>query len=460
MRSQPFEQFLTLEPDDPRATATPAAKPKSDDQQASQHEYNFRRTTRGRDSVFPEIENGMDLVRLLVHAVGFGLTKEFPINVIATVDELKKPSTSECIAQLLSNTHATEYFSKAVRADYDNVHLAKQIPAKRTHGLCSDHLQFPRMSHHFAASATKYYPFFCTLFVYRNRLTSSFEVLMQPSLIDLRDQLFAGLCDTGLDLLVKLLINSIQIRAAAPHPLIAQGKQLAVPVDEASIRDDQYLVVSPVPSVQMIYALDHAMEQHWGSEWRGYQHMRIGGSKPHNMGSTVTNLGTKVSGEGSVNIRPMRAYVPPLRARLYATEEQLAERSFAFSTVINIKDMQALAHFREPFASLKDFKRWVALLPAALMPVLEPIVALREKGDIPVDAAFKFEIEKQFVCKTLPEQLLGRRANTQSYAAFGQHVASMIEARLMIYKDFAAGLGVRRKMAIARAAASLSRSLL
>jgi len=460
MRSQPLERFLKHEPDNPDAQQAPGTKATPLELQISQHEFNFRRAARGRDAVFPEIVNGQELARLLLHAVGFGLTKEFPVDVIATAAELQLPKTAEAVADLLSNAHATEYFSKAVRADYDNIHLAKQVPASRHFGLCSDQLIFPRMSHHFAASATKYYPFFCTLFVYRERLTSSFEVLITSPLSDLRDQLFTALCDAGLGHLVKLLINSTQIRAAATHPLVAQGKQLAVPMNDSSVRNDEYLVVTPVPSVQMIYALDQAMEQNWGSEWKGYQHMRIGGSKPHNMGSTVTNMGTKINSEGNVNIRPMRAYVPPLRPSLHASEQQLRERSFEFSTALDIKDMLALALFREPFANPKEFKRWVSLLGAALMPVLEPLVALRE-----IDAArlaelpFKFEIEKQFVCKTLPEQLLGRSVSTQSYAALGQHVATVIEARLMIYKDFAAGLGVRRKMAISRAAASLSRNL-
>lgn len=460
MRSQPLERFLKYELDGPDAPSELADKAISLDQQIGQHEYNFRRAVRGRESIYAEVQDGNELACLLLHAVGFGMSKVFPIDVIAVSEELKKDSTSEAIAQLLSNAHATEYFSKAVRADYDNVHLVKQIPGGRPHGLCSDQLKFPRMSHCFAPSATKFYPFFCTLFVYQERLTSSFEVLIDPSLADLRHQLLAALSDAGLQTLVHKLVDSAKARVASSNPTFAQGKQLAVPTDESSVRNDHYLVLTPVPSVQMIYALDQAMELHWGSEWRGYQYMRLGGSKPHNMGSTVTNLSTKVSGEGNVNIRPMRAYVPPLRARLYATEDQLRERSFAYSTVLEIRSLQALGHFREPYGNPKEFKRWVALLPAALMPVLEPIAALRECKSVNLaDTTFKFQIEKQFVCKTLPEQLLGRRASGQSYAAFGQHVASMIEARFMIYKDFAAGLGVRRKIAIARAAASLSRSL-
>lgn len=460
MRSQPLERFLKHELDGPDAHPDLADKAISLDQQIGQHEHNFRRAVRGRESIYAEVQDGNELARLLLHAIGFGMSKAFPIDVIAVLQELKKDSTSEAIAQLLSNVHATEYFSKAVRADYDNVHLVKQIPVGRAHGLCSDQLKFPRMSHCFAPSATKFYPFFCTLFVYQERLASSFEVFIDPSLGDLRHQLFAALSDVGLQVLADKLSGSAQARLTSANPIVAQGKQLAVPTGESSVRNDHYLVLTPVPSVQMIYALDQAMELHWGSEWRGYQHMRLGGSKPHNMGSTVTNLSTKVNGEGIVNIRPMRAYVPPLRARLYATEDQLRERSFAYSTALEIKNLQALGHFREPYGNPKDFKRWVALLPAALMPVLEPIAALRECSRANLaDTPFKFEIEKQFVCKTLPEQLLGRRASSQSYAVFGQHVASMIEARLMIYKDFAAGLGVRRKIAIARAAASLSRSL-
>jgi len=455
MRSQSLNQFLHFEPVEP--TQMGAAY----EQLKGQHEFNFRRAVRGREAVYAEIENGQELACLLLHAVGFGITKEFPVKLAYAVAELQKTVISKTVGDLLSNAHATEYFSKAVRADYDNIHLAKQIPAERPYGLSSDQIDYPRVSHHFAPSATKYYPFFSTLFMHAGRLRSCFEVMMEADLKGLRSELFQALGEQGLSELVENLAKSILVRANAPHPGVAQGKQMAVPISESSIRDDNYLVVTPAPAVRMIYALDQAMERHWGSEWRGYQHMRIGGSKPHNMGSTVTNMGTKVGGEGNVNIRPMRAYVPALRARLFASEDQLRNRSLAYSSALNVRDLQRLSHFREPFVNIREFKRWVALLPAALMTVIEPLVqAGSQTPESMAELAFKYEIEKQFVCKTRPEHLLGRRTNTQSFEVLGQHIASMIEARLMIYKEFSAGLGVRRKMAIARAATSLSRSLL
>lgn len=458
MQSQPLQRFLHFDSQCPSYADMTAEMLVL---QANAHQQNFKRAIRSRDAVYPIIESGAELATLLLHALNYSLSKDVAVECAIAMAELKQPSNAKAVADLLCNNHATEFFSKAVRADYDNLFLEKRTPAETSIGLSTDHLSFPRVGHFFAPGCTKYYPFYCTLFVRNGRLTSSFEVMVEPSLHALQNELYDEFEKLGLADLVDCVRKSSVVRRHASHPLVAQGKQLAVPKHEMSLRQDDYLVVTPIPSVQMIYALDQAIDKHWASDRWGVQHMRIGGSKPHNMGSTVTNLGSNVPGEGAVNIRPLRSYVPPLRSGLYASKELLTERSLRFRSALNLADLETLKHFRKDFSNPVEFKHWVALLPAALFPVLEPLADLQGQGaEKFAMTEFKHGIEQQFVCKKRPEHLLGRRTNAESYRLLGQHVATLIEARLLIYKNFSAGLGVRRKMAITRSATALARAML
>lgn len=421
----------------------------------------FLCSIRGRHASHAMVFDGADLATLLLNGISVTLTKSAQPNTVVAIRELSMPHAYEAVADLLCNTHATEYLSKAIRADYDNVFLRQQMANDDSPGVHSTVIDFPRMGSHFSQGASALLPLFSTLFFYRGRLTSSFEVFVDPNLEQLRLELHHAFIGHGLQQLVDSLSTALDVRREAKHPEVAKGKQLAVPLSPHCIRDDHYLVVSPVPSVRMLYALNNAIERLWGEDRRGCQGLRLGGTKPQNIGSVATNLSSSMPIEGRVNVRALYAHVPPLRARLFRSQERNALHALTYKSALAVDDLAALAVFRDALPNPASFRRWVAMLPAVLLGVMEPLVVLRsERGAELMDLDFRHLIEKQFVCKTLPEMLLGRATSTESYVALGEHVASMIESRLLCYREFSSGLGIRRKMAIARSATRLARAML
>jgi hypothetical protein len=455
MQSQPLEAFLRFDPD-------PALTKKQHADALSRHFYTFAAAITGKSSVHPVLDNENDLARLLLTAVSFKLTgsKKVPESPQVAVDALVDPATILIATALLCNDHTSHYLSKAVRADYDN-HFLKPAPkADFRQGLTLDGIDAPALLNLFHLQGSGFYSFYCTLFYYKGRLTSGVEAILGERFPELQRALHHQLRLLGLVAFSEALSLQTKALSGRSMPLLAQGKQVAFPASHNAMRDQDYIVVTPAPSVSMIYAIDHAVDSRIRLGFRLFEKMRLGGANPINMGSSVLNL-SRGSGPLAHNLRPLRAYVPPLSKRLFLSEEVLRQRSYEYSTALELSDIKLLEYLRTPLKSASELKKWVALLPAALFKMMRPLADLRAAatGET-LDLKYRFEIEHDFVCKDLYEDLLGRAIDKDSYAALARHVADRIESRLLPYKGFEAGLGVTRKKAVLLMAEMVGRKLL
>jgi hypothetical protein len=455
MQSQALEAFIRHTPD-------PLLDRKQQADAQHQHLCTFAAAITAKASTYPVLEQAGDLATLLLTAVSFKLagSKKIPDNDQLAIEALKQAQVIEIVSGLLCNDHTTHYLAKAVKSDYDNLYLRPPAAVEQRHGLSSDGLHSPTLLNLFHLQGAPFYSFYCTLFYFRERLYSGFEAVMGDPCDELRQALHQQLIAKGLQGFSTALAAQSDALARRQHPTHAQGKQMAFPRTERALRDQDYVVVTPAPAISLIYALDHAVDKQARQGVYRFEKMKLGGNNPVNMGSAVLNL-SRGSGASAHNLRPLRAYVFPLSKRLYFSEEVLRHQRYEYASALNFDDLQVMQYLRTPLNSKKDFTVWVSLLPAALFQVIRPLADLRACADAgTLDLRFKYEIEQDFVCKTLYEDLLGRSIDRNSYARLAQHVADRIEARLLRYKGFNAGLGVVRKKTIVRIAEMVGRKLL
>jgi hypothetical protein len=455
MQSQPLGAFLRFDPD-------PALTKKQRDDALSRHLYTFAAAITGKASVHPVLDSESDLSELLLSAVSFKLSgsKKVPESVQPAVDALTHPATIQIATSLLCNDHTSHYLSKAVRSDYDNHFLRRAPRAQQRRGLTLDGIDAPALLNLFHLQGSAFYSFYCTLFYFEGRLTSGAEAVLGEPFVQLQSALHAQLRARGLVAFSEALLAQGKALANRNHPEVAQGKQIAFPTHADAMRNQAYVVLTPAPAVSMIYAIDHAVDSRIRQGFRSFEKMRLGGANPINMGSSVLNL-SRGSGSSAHNLRPLRAYVPPLSKRLFLSDQVLRQRSYEYSSALEIGNARLLEYLRTPVKTAAELKQWVGLLPAALFQIMRPLADLRTDADTQsLGHTFKFEIEQDFVCKDLYEDLLGRAIDKDSYAALAKHVADRVESRLLPYKGFEAGLGVVRKKAIVRVAEMVARKLL
>ncbi|MDT8925381.1 hypothetical protein RBE51_21530 [Pseudomonas taiwanensis] len=455
MQSQPLEAFLRFDPD-------PALTKKQQEEAGNRHLYTFAAAITGKASVHPELDNEHQLAELLLTAVSFKLSgsKKVPSSAQVAIDALVDPAQVSIATALLCNDHTSHYLSKAVRADYDNHFLRPPPKSQVRQGLTLDGIDAPTLLNLFHLQGAAFYSFYCTLFYYRGRLTSGIEAVLGQPFPDLQHALHNQLRAMGLQRFSEALEQQTQALTCRRHPELVQGKQVAFPLRPEAIHDQAYVVVTPAPAVSMIYAIDHAVDKSLRQGIRQFEKMRLGGANPINMGSSVLNL-SRGSGPLAHNLRPLRAYVPPLSKRLYLSEHVLRQHSYEYASVMELDDTKLLEYLRTAIKSPAELKQWARLLPAALFKIMRPLADLRSSASPETLAlSYRHEIEKDFVCKDLYEDLLKRAIDKHSYAMLARHVADQIEARLLPYKGFGAGLGVVRKKVIVRTAEMVGRKLL
>ena len=455
MQSQPLGAFLRFDPD-------PALTKKQQEEASNRHLYTFAAAITGKASVHPVLDNEHPLAELLLTAVSFKLagSKKVPTDAQVAIAALTDPEQVRIATALLSNDHTSHYLSKAVRADYDNHFLRPPPKSPVRQGLTLDGIDPPALLNLFHLQGAAFYSFFCTLFHYRGRLTSGIEAVLGQPFPELRQALHRQLRAMGLQGFSEALEQQTQALTCRSHPKLVQGKQVAFPLGPDAMRDQDYLVVTPAPAVSMIYAIDHAVEKRVREGFRQFEKMRLGGANPINMGSSVLNL-SRGSGALAHNLRPLRAYVPSLTKRLFLSEQVLRQHSYEYASVLELRDPKLLEYLRTVIKTPAELKQWGKLLPAALFKVMRPLADLRNAAEAEtLTLTYRFEIEKDFVCKDLYEDLLGRAIDRHSYAALARHVADQIEARLLPFKGFGAGLGVVRKKVIVRMAEMVGRKLL
>lgn len=455
MQSQPLGAFLRFDPD-------PAMTKKQQEEASSRHLCTFAAAITGKASVYPVLDNENQLAELLLKAVSFKLagSKKIPPSAQVAIDTLADPAQVSIATALLCNDHTSHYLSKAVRADYDNHFLRPPPKLQVRQGLTLDGIDAPTLLNLFHLQGAAFYSFYCALFYFQGRLTSGIEAVLGTPFPELQKALHRQLRALGLASFSEALEQQTQALTCRTHPELVQGKQVAFPLGPEAMREQAYIVLTPAPAVSMIYAIDHAVDKRLRQGFRQFEKMRLGGANPINMGSSVLNL-SRGSGPLAHNLRPLRAYVPPLSKRLHLSEHVLRQHSYEYASVMELRDAKLLEYLRTVIKTPTELKQWARLLPAALFNIMRPLADLRSHANPKtMTLSYRFEIEKEFVCKDLYEDLLGRAIDKHSYAALARHVADQIESRLLPYRGFEAGLGVVRKKIIMRMAEMVGRKLL
>lgn len=380
-------------------------------------------------------------------------------------DILANPKAQKSITSLLnsSETHAIKLLDPGLPGRFISA-LPKSND--NAHGLSSDTLDAPIVLNMGGNAADLVFsPFWLASFKLPwGEVTDHLSVLVTNRGSKAHDWFMDALTRLGAQAFASTL--TIQAAGLASQPAADEviGKLVRFPLSPDSAETDNYISLSPVPSVTMVVEFNkryfNAVAERKAKPKAELQNhvfgypvtanVSVGGANPQNCGSVASMVNGKV--------KAFLGHIPSQSMIDGRKNGRLIAKLQSGSGSLLVVDKAAVQFLVKTPGTSKLRQNWESNLPDVIADILGGLISLRENGlpDEISEPRFCFTIERDFVTKTLAGDQQKRSLTPNDLHLLGLHVRDQIQYQI-VKRTKGVGLDYERQEALYAVAIDLLR---